>query len=98
MLKTRHLNIGNKFSWALFTSGDEETLEHLFFYCPFSTSCRSRLNITGNGGADRFDIFCQVNKSFQESLFFEIFIIATWEIWKEINNLIFKGIRNSRDS
>jgi hypothetical protein len=34
MLKRRHLNIGNIYSCALCTSGDEETLEHLFFCCP----------------------------------------------------------------
>jgi hypothetical protein len=69
MLKRRHLNIGNNFSCALYTSGDEETLEHLFFYCHFSTSCWSRLNITWNGGIDKFDMICQVNSSFRESLF-----------------------------
>jgi hypothetical protein len=47
---------------------------------------------------DRFDMISQANSSFQGSLFFEIFIIAAWGIWKERNNLIFKGIATSRET
>jgi hypothetical protein len=35
ILKRRHFNIVNNFQCSLCTSGDEETLEHLFFSCPF---------------------------------------------------------------
>jgi hypothetical protein len=38
----------------------------------------------------------QAKSNFPEHLFFEIFIIAAWGIWKEMNNLIFKGITPSR--
>jgi hypothetical protein len=98
MLKRRHLNIGNNFSCALCNMGEEETLEHLFFRYPFSISCWSSLNITWSADPGRFDMLSQAKSNFQESLFFEIFTIGAWGIWKERNNLIFKGIAISRDS
>jgi hypothetical protein len=57
MLKRRHLNIGNNFSCALCNAGEEETLDHLFFHCPFSTYCWSSLNITWSADQERFDMF-----------------------------------------
>jgi hypothetical protein len=42
-LKRRHYNIGNNLSCPLCNSGEEETLEHLFFIAPlllsFGTYC-----------------------------------------------------------
>jgi hypothetical protein len=98
MLKRRHFNIGSNFNCPLCSTGDEETLEHLFFSCTFSISCWTRLNITWNMGAGRFDMITQAKANFQEGLFFEIFTIASWGIWKERNDLIFKGITPSRNS
>jgi hypothetical protein len=95
MLKRRHFNIGNIYSCVLCNSGDEETLEHLFFNCSFSISCWSRFNIYWNNDVSRFDILTQAKSAFQGSLFFEIFTIAAWGIWKERNDFIFKGITPS---
>jgi hypothetical protein len=98
MLKRRHFNIGTSFACPLCITGDEETLEHLFFSCPFSVTCWAKLNITWNISAGRFDMITQAKSNFQEGLFFELFIIAAWGIWKERNDLIFKGKAPSRDS
>jgi hypothetical protein len=98
MLKRRHLNIGNDYSCPLCSSGEEETLEHLFFSCPFSVSCWDMLNINWNGGLQRIDKIIEAKSNFQGSLFFEIFVIAAWGIWKERNNWIFKNINPSRAS
>jgi hypothetical protein len=49
-------------------------------------------------GAGRFDMITQAKANFQEGLFFEIFTIASWGIWKERNDLILKGIAPSRNS
>jgi hypothetical protein len=40
----------------------------------------------------------QAKSTFQGKLFFEIFTIAAWGIWKERNNYIFKGIPPSTES
>jgi hypothetical protein len=98
MLKRRHFNIGNDYSCPLCSSGVEETLEHLFFSCPFSTSCWSTLNITWNGDSAIIDKVIEAKENFQEKLFFEVFVIAAWGIWKERNNWIFKSINPSRAS
>jgi hypothetical protein len=92
------MNIGNSYSCVLCNSGHEETLEHLFFGCSYTTSCWTMLNITWNIGMNRFDMIGQAKTSFQGSLFFEVFIIAAWGIWKERNNLIFKGINTSTEA
>jgi hypothetical protein len=55
----------------------------------------STLNITWNEGSGRFDMVSQPKANFQGSLFFEVFTIDAWGIWKERNNLIFKGITPS---
>ena len=39
MLKRRHFNIGNTFGCLLCTTCMDETVEHLFFDCPFSLNC-----------------------------------------------------------
>jgi hypothetical protein len=98
MLKRRHFNLGNEFSCPLCSSGDEETLEHLFFSCSFSASCWAILNINWNGGLQRIDKIIEAKSNFQGSIFFEIFTIAAWGIWKQRNNWIFKNINPSRAS
>lgn len=39
MLKRRHYNIGNNLDFLLCGNHTEETMEHLFFQCPFSAEC-----------------------------------------------------------
>lgn len=53
MLKRRHYNIGNDYDCILCGLHIEETLEHLFFECQFSTECWSSLGITWNQGQPR---------------------------------------------
>jgi hypothetical protein len=55
MLKRRHLNIGNDYSCPPCSTGEEETLEHLFFSCSFSASCWLTLNINWNGELGTID-------------------------------------------
>ena len=98
MLKRRKFNIGNNFDCPLCDSGQEETLEHLFFKCQFSISCWSQINISCSTGSNRLDIISQAKSSYQGSLFMEFFTIAAWGIWKERNNLIFNGIPPSVNS
>lgn len=44
MLHRRHYNIGSDLN-CLLCGGARETVEHLFFDCPFSVSCWNKLQI-----------------------------------------------------
>lgn len=45
MLARRHYNIDGDMSCRICTIGEEETVEHLFFACPFSKRCWGRLGL-----------------------------------------------------
>lgn len=46
MLHRRHYNVGNNVNCTLCGGGAEETVEHLFFECPFSANCWSSIGLT----------------------------------------------------
>jgi hypothetical protein len=98
MLKRRNIDIENNFTCPLCNTGEEETFVHLFFKCPFSSSCWTRLNITWPDANYTIDIISQAHSTHQGPLFFDKFIIGAWRIWKERNNLIFRDIRPARAS
>jgi hypothetical protein len=98
MLKRRHINIGNIFTCPLCNSGEEETVEHLFFKCTFSLACWTRLNIIWPAEDNTIEIITQARSMHHGPLFFEKFIIGAWGIWKERNSLIFRNIRPTRVS
>ena len=56
MLRRRHYNIGNDFSCMLCSPAPEETLEHLFFRCPFSENCWDLLGISWETVGDGLDL------------------------------------------
>ena len=45
MLRRRHLNIQDSAICVMCSSGEEETIEHLFFDCPFAKKCWATLHI-----------------------------------------------------
>ena len=69
--------------------GVEETALHLFFTCHFSKRCWQKIGVTWDTSR-QFSEMMEVAKSqFQHKFFMEMFIIATWCIWKQRNGLIF---------
>ena len=53
MLKRRQYNIGNNVNCAICSCNVEETVEHLFFTCPFSQRCWRKVGMSWPGGANR---------------------------------------------
>ena len=92
MLRRRHFNINDEFNCVLCNSGVEETIEHLIFTCPFSSSCWVKVGIAWNMNRSRIDAIQTARRSFKGELFFEIVGIVAWNIWKERNNYIFRHI------
>ena len=100
MLKRRKFNITGDFLCHICLEQREETLEHLFFSCPYSISCLDHigLDITYIGHLDRFQIISEAKIRWNKPLFMETFAIAAWNIWKERNNWCFNNIRPSLDA
>ena len=96
MLKRHHYNIRDNHDCILCGQCIEETLEHLFFECNISTQCWSMLGIGWPHGGSRLDNVSIAKAAWEQPLFMEIILLATWSISKECNNKHFRGIAPSR--
>ena len=92
MLRRRHFNVNEGFNYVLRSAGVEETIEHLIFTCPFSSSCWQKVGIVWNLNLSRIEAIQAARRSFNGELFFEFVGIVAWNIWKERNNFIFRHI------
>jgi hypothetical protein len=74
------------------THPPEETLEHMLFFCPFSLSCWSTINMIWASHGDRLEIIKQGRIAWNKQLFMETFMLGAWNLWKERKNMLFNGI------
>jgi hypothetical protein len=79
------------YSCVLCHDGNEETVEHLFFNCPASTSRWFALGIIWHETANIHEKLHIAKQSFMQPFFMEIVMIGAWCIWKERNDFIFNG-------
>jgi len=94
LLRRRNFYIeGNNYTCVLCNVNAEETAFHLFFSCSFSKSCWKAIGIDWRINLHFFQMMKRARQDFQHWFFMEVFIIATWHIWKQRNNLIFEGRR-----
>ena len=73
----------------------EETRDHLFFYCSFAKSCWDLISIQWANNLDISARFSRAKQHFRGPCFMEIVACAAWNIWKERNDLIFRDQRPS---
>lgn len=93
MLRRRNLLIrDNNYACLLCADPPEETVEHLFFQCPFSAACWGRLGIIWPSHGDRLQLLHEAKRRWTKPMFMEIFLVAAWSLWKERNNKNFRGI------
>ena len=90
MLKRRCFNIGTNFQCQMCNIGVEETLEHLFFQCPFSRSCWDRLGMTMPVATreDRFFFITQARASWTKPLFYRILFYCSLEYLEREKQLV----------
>jgi len=94
LLRRRNFHIeGNNYTCVLCNGNAEETAFHLFFSCSFSKSCWKAIGIDWRINLHFFQMMKRARQDFQHWFFMEVFIIATWHIWKQRNNLIFQERR-----
>uniref|UniRef100_A0A8I6X667 Reverse transcriptase zinc-binding domain-containing protein n=1 Tax=Hordeum vulgare subsp. vulgare TaxID=112509 RepID=A0A8I6X667_HORVV len=98
MLKRRHYHIDDIESCVLCTSQEEETIAHLIFNCKFNQHCWAKIGISYNSNSSRIEARISAKENYSGRLFFEIFTITAWNIWKERNNDIFKRINPTHNS
>jgi hypothetical protein len=77
------------YSCVLCNTGLEETLFHLFFECPFSTSCWQSISIQRNLNLQSLDMVITAREQFGSNIFRELVITACWAIWLCRNGIIF---------
>jgi hypothetical protein len=70
----------------------EETIEHLLFHCTFSESCWQALDMNWQPTGNRLQILEEGRQRWHRPLYMELFMLATWNIWKERNRLLFDGV------
>ena len=92
MLKRRHYNIGDNHGCILCGSTEEETIEHMIFTCHFSVTCWDTLNIHWTTNGDRLNWINDAKTAWNNPMFMEIFLYASWSLWKERNNKHFRRI------
>lgn len=99
LLRRRNYKIeGEDYKCVLCNLNLEETTYHLFFECPFSTSCWNFVGISWDHATSFFDTIQKAKMECQHQFFMEVFIISAWEIWKQRNAQIFRGTQASFQS
>ena len=92
MLRRKKFIIQGSYNCPMCQLQTEETIEHLFFKCPFGVDCWSKLSITWGAQINRLDLVSTAKHNYHHPMFMEVFMVGAWSIWKERNNLIFNGI------
>jgi hypothetical protein len=98
MLRRRHYCLNTGYNCLMCINPPEETIEHLLFYCPFSTLCWEKIGMSWHSNSERRTLIQKGKDQWQKPMYMEIMLISAWNIWKERNNLLFKGINPSIES
>lgn len=98
MLNRHHFNVGDNLDCLLCGLHVEETVEHLFFHYTFSSTCWQYLGIGWNDHNHRLQLLEQARTTWERPMFMDIFLVASWSLWKERNNNYFRSIAPTFDS
>jgi hypothetical protein len=90
MLQRRHFNIQGTLNCVLCNLAALDTVEHLFFTCPFAQACWTKLGIAWNLNLQLFDHLWQAKSLHNIPMFAEVSMTALWEMWKLRNDKVFK--------
>lgn len=90
MLRRRHLNIQDTVTCVMCSTGAEETIEHLFFDCPFAKVCWATVHFQWDELLPLWDRFIHAGTIHNLPFFTEATLIAAWELWKLRNDKVFQ--------
>jgi hypothetical protein len=79
MLSRRHIGERSDDFCVLCTAGTEETIDHLFFQCPFACQCWDRIGFLWDLNLDITDMIIHARRASNLKFFTEIVLLAAWE-------------------
>jgi hypothetical protein len=77
-------------TYVLCNTGEIETIEHIFFDCPFASDRWTAIHVDWDASLPLQDRFTQARLSSNLPFFTEATLIAAWELWKLRNDKIFQ--------
>ena len=92
--KTFHLD---NYNCATLNCQQEETLQHLFWTCPFASACWDILCPNRERNLSIMEAIPDLRSNLHQPFSMEIIIIASWAIWIVRNDKIFNNIPTSID-
>ena len=90
-LLRRHFNIGEDHSCLMCNIDVLETNRHLLYECQFAIRCWDTIGIQWGAERDIQIMFNTAQTSWHNPAFKEITILASWNIWKQRNKVLFDG-------
>jgi hypothetical protein len=90
--KTFHLE---NYNCATLNCQQEETLQHLFWTCPFAAECWDIICLSRQRNISIMEAFAYLRDKFQQPFFMDIIILASRAIWIIRNDKIFQNIQAS---
>ncbi|XP_020174866.1 uncharacterized protein [Aegilops tauschii subsp. strangulata] len=98
LLKRKHTKLrDDNYACLLCHHPPEETVEHLFFHCEFSKACWGKLGIAWPIHGNRVQLLHAAKNTWGGPMFMDVFIVASWSIWKEHNNMLFRSVTSTID-
>ena len=97
MLQRRHFNVQGGQTCIMCNSSELETIDHLFFSCPFAKECWQKIGVIWNDSTELLDRIALAQNHNGMPWFMEIILIAAWELWKVRNDKVFQKRDPSTD-
>ena len=88
-LTRRHIFVHSDDLCVLCNTSSDETIDHLFFTCPFAVQCWSTIGFSWDISLNLMDRIFQASRVHNIPFFAEAFLIAAWELWKLRNDRVF---------
>ncbi|PNT74499.1 hypothetical protein BRADI_1g15785v3 [Brachypodium distachyon] len=80
---------------VLCSMGIKETIDHLFFECPFALTCWRYICPNFIPHQSVHDSFAAIKEELKSPFHMEVSVLVTWSIWRTRNNYIFNQIQPS---
>lgn len=90
MLQRTNLNIQDDINCVMCSNGQEETIDHLFFECPFTKEFWASIHLAWDDSLQLLDRLTQARMAHNLPFFTEVALIAAWELWKMRNDKVFQ--------
>jgi hypothetical protein len=95
MLSRRNIGERNNDHYVLCSLRENESLDHLFFMCPFASQCWNHLRFNWDIQFSLEDRLSQAHRDSNIDFFTEATMIAAWELWKIRNDQVFNRLQPS---